>query len=466
MPRKATASSMLTLAAALTTGASPPAPDIRFITLDPGHFHASLVQKEMYSGVSPTVHVYAPLGSDLTDHLGRIARFNLRKDAPTAWELEIHTSADFLERMLRDRPGNAVVLSGRNRGKIDRLQSSLDGGLHALVDKPWILETADFPKLERALATADTGGRVALDIMTERSEVSSELQRELVNDPATFGTLVPGSEAEPAVYMESVHHLMKTVAGAPNIRPVWFFDTDQQGEGLNDIGTHLVDLVQWTLFPDQALDYKKDVRLLGAYRWPTPIPRAEFRRVTREDFPSYLASRVKGDSLEYFCNTLLDYTLRGAHVKLNVIWDWEAPAGAGDSHFAYYRGSRARVEVRQGAAEKNLPEVYVVPNSPADKAVVLAAVQKKIGSVQDRYPGTVVVDLGHELRLTIPPALRIGHEDHFAQVTQSFLRYVRDRSTLPSWERPHMLAKYYVTTEGTALARRSPVRVAERRAPK
>ena len=456
----------LALGAALTSEGSPPMPDIRFITLDPGHFHASLVQKEMYPGVSPTVHVYAPLGPDLIDHLGRIARFNLRKDAATKWELEVHTGPDFLERMLRDRPGNVAVISGRNRGKIDRIQASLDAGLHALVDKPWVLEPPDLPKLERALRTADETGRVALDIMTERFEVTSELQRELVNDPATFGTLLPGSPAEPAVYMESVHHLMKTVAGAPNIRPVWFFDTDQQGEGLNDIGTHLVDLVQWTLFPEQALDHRKDVRLLSARRWPTPIPRAEFRRVTREDFPPELAGRVKNDSLEYFCNTLVSYALRGAHVTLNVIWDWEAPAGAGDSHFAYYRGSRAKVEVRQGVAEKYRPEVYVVPTSAAEKAAVLAAVQKKIAAVQDRYPGTSVADLGHELRLTIPDRLRIGHEDHFAQVTQRFLRYVRDRSTLPAWERPNMLAKYFVTTEGTALARHTPPLAAPRLAPR
>jgi predicted dehydrogenase len=466
VPRKTIAALALALGAALAGEGSPPMSDIRFVTLDPGHFHASLVQKEMYPGVSPTVHVYAPLGPDLTDHLGRIARFNLRPEKPTTWELEVHTGPDFLERMLRDRPGNVVVISGRNRGKIERIQSSLDAGLHALVDKPWILEASDLPKLERVLATADASGRVALDIMTERFEVSSELQRELVNDPATFGTLVPGRQAEPAVYMESVHHLMKTVAGAPNIRPTWFFDTEQQGEGLNDIGTHLVDLVQWTLFPEQALDHRKDVRLLSARRWPTMIPRAEYRRVTREDFPAYLAGRVKDDRLEYFCNTLVSYALRGTHVTLNVIWDWEAPAGAGDSHFAYYRGTRAKVEVRQGVAEKNVPEVYVVPNQAADRAAVLAAVQKKIAAVQDRYPGTGVVDLGGELRLSIPDRLRIGHEDHFAQVTQRFLRYVRDRSTLPAWERPNMLAKYYVTTEGTALARRSPPHPAERRAPR
>src|SRR6185436_15214172 len=102
-------------------------------------------------------------------------------------------------------------------------------------------------------------------------------------------------------------------------------------------------LVQWTLFPEQALDYRKDLKVLKAQRWPTMIPRADFKRVTREDFPAALASRVKGDSLELFANTLATYTVRGTYVTLNVIWDWEAPAGAGDSHFAYYRGSRSRL---------------------------------------------------------------------------------------------------------------------------
>jgi predicted dehydrogenase len=445
---------------------SAPMADIRFITLDPGHFHAALVQKEMYPGVASQVHVYAPVGSDLVDHLARVAGFNRRKDQPTAWELEVHASPDFLERMLREHPGNAVVISGRNRGKIDRLQASLDAGLHALVDKPWILEASDLTKLERALSTAEERTLVALDIMTERFEVTSQLQRELVNDLATFGKLLPGSEADPAVYMESIHYLKKIVAGAPNPRPVWFFDTEQQGEGLNDIGTHLVDLAQWTLFPDQVIDYRTDVQVLRAQRWPTLIPRAEFRSVTREDFPASLAGRVKNDTLEYFCNTLVAYTLRGAHVGLNVIWDWEPAPGTGDSHFAYYRGSRARVEIRQGAAERHRPELYVVPSMPADKAAVLAAVQKKIASLQSEYPGTAVAEQGAELRVTIPNSLRVGHEEHFAQVTHRFLRYVRDRSTLPAWERPNMLAKYYVTTEGTRLARQAAPQAAPRRAPK
>src|SRR5262245_24501655 len=98
--------------------------DIRLMTLDPGHFHAALVQKETLSGVSPQVHVYAPLGFDLIEHLKRIGGYNTRKDNPTRWELEIHTDADPLARMLREKPGNVVVIAGRNQGKIDRIKRS------------------------------------------------------------------------------------------------------------------------------------------------------------------------------------------------------------------------------------------------------------------------------------------------------------------------------------------------------
>jgi hypothetical protein len=77
-----------------------------------------------------------------------------------------------------------------------------------------------------------------------------------------------------------------------------------------------------------------------------------------------------------------------------------------------------------------------------------------------------VEDKGAELHITVPDALRITHEDHFAQVAKRFLQYIRDRKTLPAWERPNMLAKYRVTTEGTVLAAQKPPKVAERRAPK
>lgn len=438
---------------------------VRFMTLDPGHFHAALVQKTMYPDVAPQVHVYAPLGPDLLGHLARISAYNARPDSPTSWQLEIHTGPDYAERMLRERPGNVVILSGRNAGKVRHVEASVDAGLHALVDKPWVLRSEDLPTLERVLETADRKKVIAHDIMTERFEVTTRLQRELVNDEATFGRPLPGAPDEPSVYMESVHHLMKTVSGAPNIRPVWFFDTAQQGEGLNDIGTHLVDLVQWTLFPEQAIDYRKDVKVLDAYRWPTMIPESDFRRVTgTSGFPDSLKPHVRDGQLEYFCNTLVTYTVRGIHTTLNVIWDWEAPEGAGDSHYAVYRGSRARVEVRQTKADGYKPEVYVVPNRPDDAPAVLEAVRGKIASLQDAYPGVEVEDRGGEIKLRVPDALRLGHEAHFAKVTENFLDYVTGRRPLPSWERPNMLAKYFVTTTGTELSRKAPVKVAPRRA--
>lgn len=441
------------------------APDVRLMTLDPGHFHAALIQKEMYPGVAARVDVFAPLGPDLFEHLKRIAAFNTRADRPTTWETEVHASPDFLARMLSGRPGNAVVLSGRNAAKVDQIVASVRAGLHVLGDKPWVLSSADLPKLSTALAEADKRGLVAYDIMTERFEVATILQRALVNDSATFGEILRGTETDPGVYMESVHHLMKVVSGAPNIRPSWFFDTTEQGEGLSDIGTHLVDLVHWTIFPEQALDYRTDLRILAAQRWPTSIGESDFRRVTGGNgFDSHLARAIKDGRLEYFANTLVSYTVRGVHTKLNVIWDWEAPAGAGDSHFAYYRGSRARIEVRQTRADGFLPELYIVP-APGMKTQVLAAARSKIGALTQQYPGIAVEERGEELRVKIPAALREGHEAHFAQVASNFFKYIRDRRTLPAWEHPNMLAKYYVTTTGTELSRQKPASPAPRIAP-
>ena len=440
--------------------------DVRLMTVDPGHFHAALVQKEMYPGVAPRVDVFAPLGPDLFEHLKRVASFNAREERPTAWKLEVHTSPDFFERMLRERPGNVVVLSGRNRSKIDRIADSVDGGLHVLADKPWILRSTDLPKLESTLDRADARALVAYDIMTERFEITSMLQRALVNDPATFGEIVKGTESEPAVYMESVHYLMKVVAGAPNIRPPWFFDTSEQGEGLNDIGTHLVDLVQWTLFPEQSIDYRADVRVLSGQRWPTTIAEEDFRRVTGQPrFSESLKASVRDGKLEYYCNTLVSYALRGIHTKLNVIWDWEASVPSGDTHYAFYRGTRARVEVRQTRADGYRPELYVIPAAAGDRSDVLTAVRAKIAALQSEYPGVAVDERGRDIHIAIPDPFRVGHEAHFAQVTERFLGFLRDRRTLPAWERPNMLAKYYVTTTGTELSRKGPPRAAPRIAP-
>ena len=425
---------------------------IRFITLDPGHFHASLVHKEMYPGiVSPRVNIYAPLGPDLLEHLGRMSLFNNRADNPAKWELEVHTGPDFFQRMLREKPGNAVVLAGRNNIKIEYIDGSVNAGLNVLADKPWVIRPQDLPRVEEVLRRSTQNGLVAYDLMTERYEITTILQKALVNDPAVFGSIEKGTPEQPGVEMKSVHYVLKLVAGVPNLRPAWFFDVSQQGEALTDVGTHLVDLVSWTLFHDQPLDYHRDAQVISARHWPLTMTQEQFTRVTGEKtFPAFLAAHVHDGKLDYFCNGEVVYTLKGVNVKLSPLWDYEAPHG--DTHMAIYRGSKARVEIHQDEAEKYRTELYVVPNSPADRAAVFAALRHAIEKLQASYPGLVVEEKDDRAHVTIPDKYRTVHEFHFSQVTNQFLKYMKDPKSLPTWENQNMLVKYYITTRAWELA--------------
>lgn len=445
---------LLVPAALVAVTASAEGPAVRLMTLDPGHFHAALIQREMYEEVDPTVHVFAPLGPDLLAHLGRVAAFNRRAERPTSWQLEVHAGPASLARMLREMPGNVVVLSGRNSDKIDKILAGVEAGLHVLADKPWLIEADDFPKLERVLAVAEQRRLVAYDVMTERYEITTILQRELAQDVAVTGALGTGSEAEPLLEMTSVHHLLKTVAGAVNLRPAWFFDTAEQGEALADVATHLVDLAPFLLFPEQALDHRRDVRLLAARRWPTALTAEQLLRLTGEKaLPAALAERLAAGRLDYMANGEVRYALRGKHVRLEVLWNFEAPEGGGDTHQAVLRGSRSRLEIRQSSRERWRPELFVVPQRAQDLAAVRAALDRRLGLLAAAYPGLTTEAGAGELRVVIPDRYRVGHEAHFAEVTRRFLGYLKSPSSVPSWERANMLAKYAVTSGAVELSR-------------
>jgi predicted dehydrogenase len=416
---------------------------IRLMTLSPGHFHAALVQKTMHPAVDRRAHVYAPLDADLNAHLGRVAGFNARLDDPTAWELEVHAGPDPLQRLLRERPGNVVVIAGRNRAKIDAIRAAVAAGLHVLADKPWVIRPEDLPKLRETLSEAKRRGVVALDVMTERYEIASILQRELIHDPEVLGTLGPGTPNRPAVELASVHSLMKSVAGVPLRRPAWFFEVREQGEGLADVGTHLVDLAMWMLFPDQPIDVRRDVEVLKGEGWSLPMTKADFRKLTGEpDFPDWLRGGVSDDRFDFACGNQVRYTLRGVHVWVTATW--EPYSRGGDRHQATVRGSRSTVSAG--------PHLSVWPNDEADPPAVLAALRRRVRELSDRFPGLRVVQRHRQFVVTIPDELRTDHESHFARVLERFIQFVQNPAAVPAWEAPNMLAKYTITTRGVALA--------------
>ena len=437
---------------AVLTGFSANAPadgvtgPVRILTLDPGHFHAALVQKYMYEGVDPTVHVYAPKGDDVVEHMKRIDGFNQRQDQPTRWKTELYTGPDYLTRMLNDKAGNVVVISGNNAQKTQYILRSIEAGLNVLADKPMAITPADYKKLERAFAVAEQRGTLLYDIMTERFEITSILQRELSRNPELFGTLLKGSESDPAIRKESVHNYSKIVAGQPLKRPQWFFDVRQQGEGLVDVTTHLVDLVQWQAFPEQTLQ-PADAKVLRAKRSPTSITLDQFHKVTGADaFPDFLKGDVTNGVLNVYANGEFTYRLRDVHALVSVKWDFEAPPGGGDTHFSIMRGSKASLMIQQGAAQQYKPVLYI--EGVKDEAIV----NKAIASLQTHYPGVGAKRDGERWVVTVPDRYNVGHEAHFAQVTEHFLKYLR-AGKLPEWEVPNMLTKYATIMQAYELSR-------------
>jgi predicted dehydrogenase len=427
--------------------------EVRLVTLDPGHFHAGLVQKTMYPGVNPVVHVYAPAGQDLDEHLKRIQGFNTRADAPTHWDEQVYTGTDFLDRLLKEKAGNVVVLAGNNARKTEYIERAVDAGFNVLADKPMAITPENFAVLRKAFTEAAKNKVLLYDIMTERFEITSILQRELARMPEVFGTLQKGTPENPAVALESVHHFFKEVAGKPLIRPAWFFDVRQQGEAVPDVGTHLVDGVQWVCFPDQILDWTKDIKVTAARRWPTALTPAQFNRATGlKNYPEYFRKDVDTNgNLNVFANGDVTYTLKGVHVKVAALWNFEPPAGGGDTLRSLVRGTRANLLIEQGAAQNFKTALYVENNSNLPAADFEKKLKAAVAGLEAKWPGLGVKAAGERWELVIPDKYRVTHEQHFGQVTQRFLQFLQD-GAMPAWEVPDMLAKYYTTTEAYRLS--------------
>src|SRR5664279_1601555 len=428
---------------------------IHLITVDPGHFHAALVQKIMYDQVSPDVHVYAPEGPDYLQHLERIKLYNTRAQNPTSWNEIVYTGPDFFEKMLAEKAGNVVVLAGNNRKKAEYITKSINAGLNVLADKPMIISPEDFPALEAAFKTAGEKGVLLYDIMTERYEVTTILQRLLSQNRQIFGVLTTGSKEKPAVTKISVHHFSKIVSGSPVLRPAWYFDIQQQGEGIVDVTTHLVDLVQWECFPEKILN-PSDVDMVEAKRWPTLISKKEFKEITGiDDFPSYLQKDIKDGKLNVYSNGEMVYKIKGIFAKVSVEWKYQAPPTGGDTHYSVMHGTKCDLVIRQSAAEKFLPTLYIENIKGTTRKEFSSELHKVLKTFP--YDSLGIEDANvNTLKIVVPEKYRVSHEEHFAQVTAKFLEYLKT-GKLPEWEVPGMITKYFTTTSALKLAKEKQV---------
>jgi predicted dehydrogenase len=433
--------------------ASTPKP-VRLITLDPGHFHAALVQKSMYNDIDSVVHVYAPAGPDVQSHLDKINGYNARPKGPTHWVESVYTGPDYLQKMIADKAGNTVILAGNNREKTNYILQSLQAGFHVLGDKPMVIDDKAFGLLRQAFDTAAAHQLVLYDIMTERYEITSILQRELAALAAVYGAQEKGSPSHPGVVASSVHRWYKYVSGNALTRPAWFFDVTQQGEGIVDVMTHLVDLVQWGCFPDQTLDYAKDIEVDQARHWTTDLTLSEFKTITKLDsFPDFLKKDLAPDTiLKVYANGEINYRLRGVYVRTTATWTYKAPTGADDTYSSLMRGSKAHLLILQDSAQQYHPTLYIEPvtTDPAYEQTL----SSQFVNLQARFPGISLKKEGARWEVLIPDHYKEGHEAHFARVTEKFLGFVKDHN-MPAWEVPNMIAKYYTTTKGLGLARKN-----------
>lgn len=427
------------------------AQQFKLITLDPGHFHAALVQKTMYAEIDPIVHVYAKSSKDLQLHLDRINSYNTRGAQPTNWKEILYTGDDFFSKMIQEKKGNLVVLAGNNQLKTNYILESVNKGLHVLSDKPMAIDNPGFEKLKKAFEIAKQNKVQLYDIMTERFEITTQLQKALSMDTTLFGQLEKGTTSDPSVIKESVHHFYKFVSGAVLTRPSWYFDDKQQGAGIVDVTTHLVDLIQWSCFPEKVIDYKKDVHVLDARAWKTALTPEEFTAVTKEkQIPDYLQSLIdKNGQLQINSNGAFTFLINGVHAKVSVTWNYKAPDGAGDTHYSLMRGSKAALIIRQGAAENYKPTLYIEQRShdaEFEKKLNLA-----LSNINKKFPGISLQKNISGWQLIVPEKYNDGHEAHFAQVMNKYLDYLKNNN-MPNWEVPNMLSKYYITTTAKAMA--------------
>ena len=424
---------------ALTTLSCSRPETLSMIVVAPGHFHASLLQKNGMENVSDTVRVYAQSGSELEAYKSTIEAYNTREENPTSWILDIYEGDDFLEHIPESDGSSFAVFAGNNRLKSDYILNCVSKGYHVISDKPMAIDAVDFSKLKQAYDVADSEGLVIYDLMTERHDVQNEITRAIMSDKEIFG------EVSGKIEIEDIHHFFKQVSGKPLTRPMWYFDVRQQGEGIADVTTHFIDLIFWECFPGESI-HESDVEVTAATRFPTLITLDEYKAVTgAEDFPEYLQQDVEDGVLNVYSNGTIDFVVKGVPVRILMRWDYAPEPGSGDRFHEVIPGSVSSIEIVQDASTGFARKLFIrtTPELAAKAEAMLKQTWAEV-SIDLSDDGRYVVE--------IPQAYRHPHEEHFNLVGADFIDCIR-KGAAPEWEKENTLTKYHITTSAVEQAK-------------
>ena len=112
----------------------------------------------------------------------------------------------------------------------------------------------------------------------------------------------------------------------------------------------------------------------------------------------------------------MNFRLKGVNCQAQVIWNYAAPEGTGDTHYSIIKGTRAHVLILQGKDQNFKAELYLKPAPGVERTQVENALKSFIASLgKDRYPGLSVVEEKDMWRIEIPQKYHVGHEAHFGQ---------------------------------------------------
>lgn len=420
--------------------------EVKIIQLNPTHSHAAAVQNEQLSQIDTNIYVYTPEKSELDEYFHQIKNFNARVDHPTRWNEVVYTGENFLDKMIQEKKGNVVVLAGNNRIKIDYIEQSVNAGFNVFSDKPMVINKAGFERLKNAYAIAEQKGTLMFDMMTERYSLINKIQKSLMQDTLLFGKIQQGSPDHPAVMESSVHHFYR---GSKGKRPSWFFDVLQEGEGVVDVSTHLIDLTFWKTFPDEIIDYNKEVKVLSSKRWPVIITKADFTAATSlPEIPASLSPYLKDSVLEVFANGSISYQVKGINAGVSVEWRPATPKDGNDLKSAYAEGTKATLFIAQEYGQKR-PKLLVQKSEKVLEKDYQTNLKQAIIRLHANYPGIFLSQEAKFTEIVLPEDLENKHDPTF----KVFLSYLVNRD-MPYWEVPNTLAKYYITTTALEIGKK------------